>query len=270
MRRPVYLLFAILFLAVSCQRVPITGRRQMKLLSNSTLDKMAREQYQEFMRTHTLSSNVLDTEMVKRCGIRIVQAAESYFHQVGKSDYLKGYAWEFNLVEDAIANAWAMPGGKSVVYSGLLTLTQNEDALAVVMGHEVAHALAHHGNERMSQGLAVQMGGLALSVAISQKPQETQNLFLNAYGVGTAVGGLLPFSRLHESEADEIGLILMAIAGYDPEAAPPFWKRMDEASNGQAPPTFLSTHPSHNNRIENLKELIPKAKAYAKKYGGKD
>jgi predicted Zn-dependent protease len=170
-------------------------------------------------------------------------------------------------VEENTVNAWCMPGGKVVVYTGLLPVALNDDGLAVVMGHEIAHAIANHGNERMSQGLAAQAGGVALSVALSNKSPETQNLFLKAYGVGANVGAMLPFSRLHESEADEMGLILMAMAGYNPDEAIKFWERMDKATQGQAPPEFLSTHPAHSTRIQNLKKAIPKARAYATKYG---
>jgi predicted Zn-dependent protease len=262
------LIFTTLILtgiAISCSKVPITGRHQMKLLPKSTLNSMALTQYKEFLRTHTLSSNVADREMVTRVGQRIQKATEVYFKAIGKSKLLEGYKWEFNLVQDPVVNAWCMPGGKVVVYTGLLPVTQNEDALAVVMGHEIAHAIANHGNERMSQMLAAQTGGLALSVALSNKPAETQNIFLGAYGVTSQVAILLPYSRIHETEADEIGLVLMAIAGYNPEEAIPFWGRMDK-SGGDRPPEFLSTHPAPKNRADNLKLWIPKAKAYANKY----
>ena len=188
----------------------------------------------------------------------------------GLSKKIKGYKWEFNLIEDNIANAWCMPGGKVVVYTGLLPVTQNEDALATVMGHEIAHAIANHGNERMTQGIATELGGMGLSVALANKPQETQNLFMTAYGVGSTLGMLLPYSRLHETEADEIGLILMAIAGYNPESAVAIWERMSSGSGGkQAPAEIMSTHPANETRIANLRNLIPTAKAEAAKYGVK-
>lgn len=253
--------------ATACKKVPITGRRQVKLLPNSTLNSMALSQYQQFLSTNQLSSNGSDVEMVRRVGKNIQTAVEKYFKAKGQSKYLAGYDWEFNLVEDPLVNAWCMPGGKVVVYTGLLPVAKTEDGLAVVMGHEIAHAIANHGNERMSQGLVAQTGGMALSVALQNKPQVTQEVFMQAYGIGANVGAILPFSRLHESEADELGLIFMAMAGYDPNEAVPFWERMGAASNGQAPPEFLSTHPSHTTRIKRLKDAIPKAKAYAKKYG---
>ena len=260
------ILFLLALLLPSCTKVPVTNRRQMKLLPGSTLNSMALTEYRNFLSSHTLSSNASQKEMVTRVGTNVKKAAEKLFNATGKSKLLAGYSWEFNLVEENTVNAWCMPGGKVVVYSGLLPVTQNEDALAVVMGHEIAHALANHGNERMSQGLLTEMGGIALSVALSSRPEQTRDLFLSAYGVSAALGVLLPYSRLHESEADEIGLILMAIAGYNPEEAVPFWQRM-EKSGGARPPEFLSTHPNPQNRAEKLKELIPKAKEFARKYG---
>ncbi len=203
--------------------------------------------------------------MVKRVGDRIAKATEAYLKQKGNSKRIEGYKWEFNLVNDNTVNAWCMPGGKVVVYTGILQYTQDEDGLAVVMGHEIAHAIARHGNERMSQGLMVELGGVGLAVASQNQPQQTQALFMTAYGLGTAVGAVLPFSRLHESEADEMGLAFMAMAGYNPEKAVDFWTRMSK-SGGGAPPEFLSTHPSHETRIKKIKEYLPTAKAYGNKY----
>ena len=267
MKRSIFLLLAAVLVVSACKKVPITGRKQVKLLPNSTLNSMALSQYQQFLQENKPSNDAANTAMVKRVGQRIQKATESYFAQQHQSKYLEGYAWEFNLVDDPAVNAWCMPGGKVVVYTGLLPVAKNEDGLAVVMGHEIAHAIANHGNERMSQGLVTQMGGMGLSVALSQKPAATRNLFMNAYGIGTQVGALLPFSRLHESEADEMGLIFMAMAGYNPDEAPPFWERMSKASGGNAPPEFLSTHPHPSTRIKKLKEAIPQAKAYASRYG---
>lgn len=266
-KRNIFLVvFALMIAFSACHKIPFTNRKQMKLLPNSTMNSMSFEQYRSFLTQNPTSTNTSQVNMVKRVGKNIQQATEKYYKAKGMSKKLKGFAWEFNLVQDPTVNAWCMPGGKVVVYSGLLDVAKNEDGLAVVMGHEIAHALAHHGNERMSQGLAAQMGGMALSVALSQKSQETQDLFLQAYGVGAQVGAMLPFSRLHESEADEIGLYLMAMAGYNPEEAAPFWERMNK-SGGQRPPEFLSTHPDPSKRSQKLKEKVPMAKAYAKKYG---
>jgi predicted Zn-dependent protease len=261
-----FLILALLVIG-ACAKVPITGRRQMKLLPVSTLNSMSLTEYQKFISTHKLCTDANKVELVRRVGGRIERAVTNYFKVKGQTKYLAGYRWEYNVVEDPTVNAWCMPGGKVVVYTGLLPVTQNEDALAVVMGHEIAHAIANHGNERMSQGLAMQAGGVALSVALSSKSPETQDLFLKAYGVGANVGAMLPFSRMHESEADEMGLIFMAMAGYKPDEAIAFWKRMSNASSGQKPPEFLSTHPSDATRIARLQKVMPKAKLYAQKYG---
>jgi predicted Zn-dependent protease len=202
--------------------------------------------------------------MVKRVGQRIVKAVETYYAQNGISEKLNGYKWEYNLVEDKAINAWCMPGGKIVVYTGLLPVSQNEAALAVVIGHEVSHALLQHGNQRMSQGLLQQLGGVALSVAVANKPAETQNLFMTAYGAGTTVGVMLPFSRNQELEADHFGLIWTAMAGYNPQEAIALWERMENASQGQSPPEFLSTHPSEGRRRDQLQKFMPEAMKYYK------
>ncbi len=253
----------LVFLQLSCSRVPITGRHQMKLLPNSTLLSMSYTSYGDFLKQNKISTNAQQTAMVKNAGSKIKTAVETYMKQQGKEKKLSGFNWEFNLVEDPTVNAWCMPGGKVVFYSGIMPLCKDEAGVAVVMGHEVAHAIANHGNERMSQGLAVQMGGVALSVAMSDKPAETQALFMGAYGVGTTVGAVLPFSRLHESEADHMGLIFMAMAGYDPRKAPEFWERM-AALGGGKPPELLSTHPSDETRIRKLNEHMDEAMKYYK------
>jgi predicted Zn-dependent protease len=181
------------------------------------------------------------------------------------SDQLKGYKWEFNLVEDPNVNAWCMPGGKVVVYTGILPVAKNEAGLATVMGHEIAHAFARHGAERMTQGLLVELGGMALEKALATRPEETRDLFMRSYGAGTQYGILLPYSRKQESEADHLGLIFMAMAGYNPNDALDFWQRMAASSSGQAPPEFMSTHPADATRIRNIKKLIPEAMKYYKK-----
>ena len=180
----------------------------------------------------------------------------------GLEKQLEGYKWEYNLVDSKEVNAWCMPGGKIVVYSGLLPITQNEAALAVVMGHEVTHALAKHGNERMSQGMVQQLGGVALNVALANKSVETQNLFMNAYGIGSEVGAILPFSRKNEPEADKYGLYFTAMAGYNPQEAIALWKRMEQASGGNKPPEMLSTHPLEEKRIEEIQKIMPQALSY--------
>jgi predicted Zn-dependent protease len=197
-------------------------------------------------------------------GKNIQLAVEEYFKMNNMPEKLEGYEWEFNLVESKEVNAWCMPGGKVVFYTGILPVTQNEGGLAVVMGHEIAHAIAGHGNERMSQVLVAQLGGMALSEALDNKPEETRQLWMMAFGAGAQLGVLLPFSRLHESEADQMGLIFMAMAGYNPNQAVGFWERMAEMKGGGAPPEFLSTHPSDKTRIKNIKSLLPDAMKYYK------
>jgi predicted Zn-dependent protease len=263
--RLMLLLFMVVTIAAAAQ-VPITGRRQFRLLPTSTLNSMALDEYRTFLKTHRVSTDQAKVDQVKRVGDRIARAVTNYFTKRNQTRYIAGYKWEFNLVEDPTINAWCMPGGKVVVYTGLLPVTQNDDGLAVVMGHEIAHAIANHGNERMSEQLAVQAGGLALAVALRNKSAQTQDIFMKAYGVGANVGAILPFSRLHENEADELGLIFMAMAGYNPDEAIPFWRRMDAASKGASPPEFLSTHPSHQTRIDRIKKALPKAKGMAQRY----
>ncbi len=259
----VFLLSAIL---IACTRNAITNRKQFKLLPEKEVQAMATTEYQNFLSANkviTTNTN-RDAEMVRRVGQRITKAVTEYYTSKGLAKDLEGYQWEYNLVDSKDVNAWCMPGGKIVVYTGLLPITQNEAALAVVIGHEVSHAIFNHGNERMSQGLLQQLGGVALSVAVANKPKETQNIFLGAYGVGTAVGVLLPFSRKHEYEADEYGLNWAAMAGYNPQEAIPLWQRMEKAGGGQKPPEFLSTHPSEGNRIEQLQKFMPEALKYYK------
>lgn len=256
------LLFAVSALALSaCYRNPVTGRSSLNLVDEGTLSNMSQQQYASFIATNKPVNGTGDATQVKRVGDKLAAAINRYFASKGQSDVLKGYKWEFNLVNSKEANAWCMPGGKVVVYSGILPVTKTEAGLAVVMGHEIAHAIARHGNERMSQGLVQQAGGAALSVALANKPAETQALFNNAYGVTSNVVGILPFSRKHESEADEMGLIFMAMAGYDPNEAVAFWQRM-AALGGSKPPELLSTHPGDQTRINNIKSLVPKAMQY--------
>jgi len=248
----------------SCSTVPLSGRSQLNLLPESELMAMSVTSYGDFLKENKLSSNQEQIAMVKRTGGKIASAVTQYLNEKGLGSRVADYKWEFNLVEDATPNAWCMPGGKVVVYSGILPYTKTEAGLAVVMGHEIAHAIARHGNERMSQAMLIETGGVALSAALQQKPQETQALFMTAYGLGTTVGVSSPYSRSHESEADHLGLIFMAMAGYNPEEAVAFWQRMEQ-SGGQKPPEFLSTHPADQTRIENLKRIMPEALTYYKR-----
>lgn len=266
MIRIITTLFISSALLIACSKNALTGKSQFTLLPESELQSMATTEYQQFLSTNKVvaTSNNRDAEMVRRVGQRITNAVDAYYRQQGMSDKLAGFKWEYNLVEDKAVNAWCMPGGKIVVYTGLLPITQNEAALAAVMGHEVSHALLQHGNQRMSQGLAQQLGGVALSVALANKPAQTQNLFMSAYGVGSQVGVLLPFSRKHELEADDWGLKFAAMAGYNPQEAINLWKRMEAASGGSKPPEFLSTHPTEGKRIAQLEKLMPEAMKYYK------
>lgn len=261
--------FIVAAFLVACSKNALTGKSQLTLLPEAELQTMATGEYQTFLSTNKVVgvSNNRDAEMVNRVGQRIVKAVQTYYADKGMSDKLTGFKWETNLVEDKAVNAWCMPGGKIIVYTGILPVTQNEAALAAVMGHEVSHALLQHGNQRMSQGLLQQLGGVALSVAVADKPAETQNLFLTAYGVGSNVAVMLPFSRKHELEADRYGLIWTAMAGYNPQEAIGLWERMEKLSNGQKPPEFLSTHPSEGRRIEQLQKYMPEALSYYKPTG---
>ncbi|HET6989674.1 MAG TPA: M48 family metallopeptidase [Bacteroidia bacterium] len=249
----------------SCTRVPITGRKQVNLIPESTLNEMSLTEYKKFISSHVVvpktdSGSVLVTKVGKNISDAIVQYLSS--HNQGKR--VKDFSWQFNLVQDKEVNAWCMPGGKVVVYTGLLPVSKDENGLAVVLGHEIAHAIARHGNERMSQQLAIQLGGMGLNVALSQKPEQTQQIFMQAYGVSTTLGALA-YSRKQESEADKLGLCFMAMAGYDPTNAVTFWERMSKQGNSSNF-ALLSTHPSDAKRIADIKAFLPTAmKYYVKK-----
>ncbi|MHC4104424.1 MAG: M48 family metallopeptidase [Planctomycetota bacterium] len=255
-------LCGLVLLLSGCTEVAITGRKQFNLVPDSTMNSMGFQSYSEFLTKSKLSKDFSKTQMVKRVGSRIQKAVEQYCAQNNLSDRLQGYQWEINLIEDDQLNAWAMPGGKMVVYTGLLKVTQSEAGLATVVAHEIAHVFAKHGAERMTQGLIVEMGGVALSKALSNSPDKTKNIFMKSYGVGTQVGVLLPYSRVHETEADHLGLIFMAMAGYDPNEAVNFWQRMSVAKQGSGTIEILSTHPADSTRIRNIQNLIPKAMQY--------
>lgn len=256
------LLCLLMLLTASCSQVEITGRKQFNLVPDVLMNTMSFQSYDEFISQNKLSTDAKQTQMVKHVGGRIQRAVEQYCAEKGLHDRLDGYEWEFNLIEDPAINAWCMSGGKVVIYTGILPVTQNEAGLATVMGHEIAHAFARHGAERMTQGLLVEMGGMALSKALASRPEQTKNLFMRSYGVGTKYGILLPYSRAHESEADHLGLIFMAMAGYNPNEAIGFWQRMSASKPGIAPPELLSTHPADSTRIQNIKELVPEAMTY--------
>ena len=263
--KKVLILTTTLFVWVACSTNSITGRKQLSLFPESTLQAEAVAQYQTFLSQNPVVSSTKskDAEMVKRVGNRIASAITSYYKSKGIASELEGYQWEFNLVNDNQVNAWCMPGGKVVVYTGLLPVTQNEAALAVVMGHEITHAIANHGNERMSQATLAQ--GLQVAGDIfTQNKGQANAIFNNIFGPAAQLGVLLPNSRKQELEADRYGLIFAAIAGYNPQEAIPFWQRMAAASGGSAPPVFLSSHPSDENRIEQLRKYMPEALSYYK------
>jgi len=264
MKIKVWGIFAFLLLINSCKTVPLTGRRQLLLVPNSELLGMSYTQYDQVKQEGGIVRGTTQAKMVSNAGNRIQKAVEEYMAQKGLSEKLNGFAWEYILIDQNVVNAWCMPGGKVAFYTGIMPICKDETGVAVVMGHEIAHAIANHGNERMSKGLVQAFGGAALAVAIRDKPAETQALFLGAYGAGTTLGVMLPFSRKHESEADELGLIFMAMAGYDPREAPKFWERM-AAVGGSKPPEMLSTHPSDTRRIADLNKHMPKALEYYNK-----
>lgn len=270
MTRPVkfiVLLALWIMLLPGCETVPVTGRAQLSLVPATTMNAMSLDYYRDFMGKHRAAADAEGMESVRRVGVRIQTAVTRYLQQQGASNRVEGYRWEFNLVEDQSVNAFALPGGKVVIYTGILPFTRNDAGLAVVIGHEIAHVIANHGAERMSQGLLAQMGGVALSEALAVAPGQTRNLFLQAFGMGAQVGVLLPFSRLQESEADHMGLVFMAMAGYDPREAVQFWTRMSEGKKKSGgTPEFLSTHPADTSRIENIKRLIPEALPYYRRY----
>ena len=254
-----------LLIFFSCSTNPFTGKKTLALVPNSQLFPTAFAQYNQFLNENNVVTGTKEAEMITRVGQRIAVAAERWLNANGNQGYLNDYKWEYKLVNDNTVNAWCMPGGKIVFYTGILPVAQNEAAIAAIMGHEVAHALANHGQQRMSAGILQQAGAVAGNIAI--KDEKDRAMFNQYYGVGTQLGGMLPFSRGHETEADRIGLYLTAIAGYNPDEAANLWRRMGAASGGQAPPEFLSTHPATTTRIQNLTALAPSARAEAKKYG---
>lgn len=261
---------ALLFLVVvgigyACATVPVTGRRQLSLVSNSEIIAASSAEYQKVLAQSKLSNDQEKVAMIKRVGARIQKGVEQYMASKNLSSELQGFAWEFNLIEDdKTVNAWCMPGGKVAFYTAILPICKDENGIAIVMGHEVAHAVANHGRERMSQAMLANGFLGTLSAAMGQNPSLTQEILLQSIGLGTNLG-VLKFSRENESEADHIGLIFSSMAGYDPNEAPKFWERMESLSGGGAPPEFLSTHPSHSTRISDLKGWIPEAMEYYKK-----
>jgi predicted Zn-dependent protease len=265
MRTKYFFLASILSLQfISCHKNAVTGRRSLNMISNSEMNAMSFTEYDKFLAEHKpLPEGDVRVDLVRKVGSKIQKSVEKYYADKGLSSQLSGFAWTFNVVDENTVNAWCMPGGKVVVYTGLLPVTQDEKSLAVVMGHEIAHAIAQHGNERMSNGMMVQLGGAVLSTALQTKPQLTHDLFMQSFGIGSQLG-MLKYSRGHESEADKMGIIFAAMAGYDPMAAISFWERMAAASGGQKPPEILSTHPSDETRINDLRGYMADALPYYK------
>ncbi len=269
MKNKFVILLSFIFLILSgCSQNPFTGKKTLALVPNAQILPMAFQQYDQFLQENQVVENTSESRMVKTVGQKIATAAQRWLNANGFQGYLEGYQWEYNLVKDDQVNAWCMPGGKIVVYTGILPITKSEAGLAVVMGHEVAHALANHGQQRMSASQLQQLGAVATAVGSQAAGVSEENAALlnQAYGIGTQVGLMLPYSRSHETEADKIGLTLMAVAGYDPHEAADLWRRM-KAQGGQAPPEILSTHPSNDTRINNLEVWADEAMAEAKKFG---
>lgn len=251
-------------LCTACSTVPLTGRKQVLLVSDQDVVASSLQQYNAYIKSSTLSANKDQTAMVERVGKRIAAATEAYLRNNGMADEIKNFSWEFHLVKDPQVNAFAMPGGKIVVYEGLLPYIKSDDELAVVLGHEVAHAVAKHSNERMSQQILSQYGANILGAALSNKSSAVKSVANSVYGLGTQYGVMLPFSRQHESEADYMGLVLMTMAGYNPEVAVNFWQKMS-AGKGKSAPEFMSTHPSDATRIAHIKKYLPEVEKYKRK-----
>lgn len=263
MKKLTSLFITALLLLSGCGSVPLTGRKQILLVSDQEVLTSSLTQYSEYIKSAPLSTNANGKAMVVRVGKKIAAATEQYLKANGLSSELSNFAWEFNLVKDNQVNAFCMPGGKIVVYEGLLKLVSSDDELAVVLGHEVAHAVAKHSNERMSQQLMTQYGAQILTQALSNKSAAIQKAGSTIYGLGAQYGLTLPFSRKHESEADYMGLIFMTMAGYDPNVAITFWQKMS-AGSGAAIPEFMSTHPSDATRIRDIQKILPELNKYRK------
>lgn len=268
MRKLISLLIIITgIIGFQCSDVPLSGRSQLKLIGNDKIFPMSFDQYDQVKKESKIITGTANAATIKRVGSRIQKAVEQYFVDQGEANYLKDYQWEFNLIQDdEMVNAWCMPGGKVAFYTGIMPICKDEAGVAVVMGHEIAHAIANHGSERISQQYAAQAGLAAVSIIVTGSGSATipPDVIMQGAGAATSIG-ILSFSRKHESEADKLGLYFMAMAGYNPQVAPSFWERMAANSGGQAPPEFLSTHPSHSSRIRGLKNAMPEAMEFYRK-----
>jgi predicted Zn-dependent protease len=261
--KKVTIIFALGLLAYSCAKVPLTGRSALAMISNDEIQPLVNTEYKEAITASKNLTSTADGQKVVRVGKDMAKAVETYLISQGYQDLVDDFDWEFNLLESKQVNAWCMPGGKVAFYSGILPVTKTEAGIAVVMGHEIAHAVASHSRERMSNGMMINLGMSAFSTALGQNPTLMQQILLQSVGMGSELG-MLSFSRKHELEADEMGLIFMAMAGYDPREAPIFWERM-AAAGGATPPEFLSTHPGPDRRIQRLNANMSKALEYYKK-----
>ena len=264
MKNVVSLVIVFLFL-ISCSTVPITGRKRINVVSDAQILPASFEQYAGFLKENKISTDRKMTSEVQNVGIKISQAVDKFMRANNMVSEADNYRWEFNLIDDEMVNAWCLPGGKVVFYSGILPICDNTDGIAAVMGHEVAHAFAKHGQERMTSAYGQQLGGIAVAIGTDKKDSRKRKLWNTIYGIGSTVG-MLAYSRTHENEADKLGMVFMIMAGYNPEEAINVWIRMSERATGKSPPEFLSTHPSNQTRINNLREYLPTAIAKAKKY----
>lgn len=264
--RKIILLFLSGLLMYTCSTVPITERKRVNIVSDEEILPASFAQYEGFLKENKLSTDAEKAQEIKTVGKNIADAVDRFMRANGMTKEADSYRWEFNLVEDKTINAWCLPGGKVVFYTGILPVCQNADGIAAVMGHEVAHAFAKHGQERMTSAYGQQLGGLAVALGTSGQSADTQILWNSIYGIGSQVG-MLAYSRTHETEADMLGMVFMTMAGYDPEESIRLWQRMKEQSDGGSPPEFMSTHPSHDTRIENLRKYLPVARMNARKFG---
>ncbi|MGY0407031.1 MAG: M48 family metallopeptidase [Polaribacter sp.] len=266
--KKIAILMLTVFLFMECSTVPITGRKRINFVSDAEVLPASFAQYKGFLKENKLSNNRAMTNQIKKVGKNISAAVDRFMRANNMVAEANSYKWEFNLIEDKTVNAWCMPGGKVVFYTGIMPICANDDGIAAVMGHEIAHAFAKHGQERMSQGKLQQYGGLAVALGTSGKSKQTQQIWNTAFGVGSGLG-MLKFSRMHEQEADRLGLVFMIMAGYDGREAAEVWVRMSKGSKGKSQPEILSTHPSNASRIQDLRSYLPIAKKYAAKFNAK-
>ena len=262
----IFIFFFITAVLYSCSTVPITERKRVNIVDDSQILPASFAQYDNFLKENKLSTDAKMTREIENIGLRISKSVDRFMRANGMTEEANSYQWEFKLVDDDQMNAWCLPGGKVVFYTGILPVCKNTDGIAAVMGHEIAHAFAKHGQERMTSSYGQQLGGMAVAIGTSGQNYETQVLWNSIYGISSQVG-MLAYSRTHETEADKLGMVFMIMAGYDPEEAIQLWKRMKENSEGEAPPEFLSTHPSNDTRIEDLKKYLPVARMHAREYG---